>query len=122
MELECHWLEPYQHRDYEPVEQMLVDERERVKVWAYVQDADRSYEFDEKMLVELDAQFYLLGAAGCSCPSPNEVWGIEFGPVADPFEIMDGLLAGEYKGFTLPGWALGELLHGISLAIVARQG
>lgn len=48
-----------------------------VEAW---DDPDLSYEFDVSDLVRTEAGWYLVNTAGCSCPSYEEVAGLEFGP------------------------------------------
>jgi len=62
------------------VVQFLIANRDRIEVIGVVTDAEASNGFDDYALVLLDGSYYLLRTSGCSCPRPEEEWGITFGP------------------------------------------
>ncbi len=75
---------------------------------AFIEDEDASYSFDELGIVfnTADSKFYVVQAAGCSCPSPTETWGIE--SVHETVEeALLSILNGEYQGYT---YSQGELV------------
>ena len=66
--------------------QYLVTHRDHIEVIGGWSDDQCEYEYHEIALVRLDndstseVQYYALTTSGCSCPSPNETWIIDFGP------------------------------------------
>ena len=84
----------------------LVENRSRIRFLGGIEDEDASYSFDDTAVVELDGVYYLVQAAGCSCPSHEETWGVEGkGSIA---EIRAIITAGDYKGYT---YTRGELFR-----------
>lgn len=87
-------------------ERLLVDNRDRIEFVGGIEDEDASYSFDDTALIKLDTTYYLVGAAGCSCPSHEETWGVEAqGSLSD---ICKELIDGNYKGYT---YRHGELVR-----------
>jgi hypothetical protein len=63
------------------VERFFVDNIARAVTICESSDPDASYSYDDYALCELDGAFYLFNTSGCSCPSPNETWCVQW--VAD---------------------------------------
>jgi hypothetical protein len=58
----------------------LIARRSEIEVIGEVSDAEADYSFDDYALIRLDSDYYLLNTSGWLCPSPDEEWGIAFGP------------------------------------------
>lgn len=96
-------------------ERKLVENRDRIEVWGEIQDAEASYSYDDWALIRLDGDWYLLNTSGCSCPSPDETWGIAHGPCTLD-EIETAVKDGDYPGYSVPGRQLDEFLSAIAEA------
>lgn len=89
--------------------QLLSNRRADIEILGGCEDPDASYGYDERCVVTLDGQLYLLSTSSCSCPSPNETWTVEMGPsTAD--EIRAYIKDASYNGYTMPAWAVAGLL------------
>lgn len=90
-------------------EKKLADNRERIRFLGGVEDEDASYSFDDAAIVELDGTYYLVQAAGCSCPSHEEQWGVE--AVGTLSDIRKTITDGNYQGYTYNHGELFRLLE-----------
>jgi hypothetical protein len=63
-------------------ERMLVEQRDKIEVIGWVTDAEACYSYDDYALIRLGKVYYLLNTSGCSCPAPDETWGIVAGPMS----------------------------------------
>ena len=58
----------------------IIANRDRIEVVAEWADPTLEWEFFEIAVIRLDGNYYALTTSGCSCPSPTEVWSIDYGP------------------------------------------
>lgn len=115
------WLVEVFERTYTYAERVLVTRRDEVRLWSLITNDDTGYSFDDLALVQLDDTFYVLSAAGCSCPSHSEAW--EIGCKSnDPIELLSAVLEGNYRGWDIPEWAQGALFLGVSIAVATTKG
>ncbi len=61
-------------------EELLIRRRDDIYLVAYVEDPEADYSYDDRAVVKLDKDYYIVSTSGCSCPSPSETWGVDFGP------------------------------------------
>lgn len=61
-----------------PDELFFCENSDRAKVIAESSDPHSSYYYDDYALAELDGAYYAFNTSGCSCPSPDETWGLIF--------------------------------------------
>jgi len=108
------WVGDPATREPSADERLLIDNRDHILVWGYAQDEDAGYEFDEMALVSLFGMFYLVQTSGCSCPSPGEMWHVEWSGDIDT--LWRKVIAGEYTGYTLPKWAQDHMNRAFSMA------
>jgi hypothetical protein len=59
-------------------ELFFCENRERATTIAESTDPHASYDYDDYALAELDGLYYVFNTSGCSCPSPEETWGLVF--------------------------------------------
>lgn len=76
---EWNWIANPKASNPTPEAQKLIDNRSKIKVINEL-NLSEDYEYDEWALIKLDKNYYVLNTSGCSCPDPNETWGIVFGP------------------------------------------
>jgi hypothetical protein len=104
------WVGAPQAHPTDEAGKRLVARRFDLLIHGGVYDEDADYSFDDWALVELDGEFYLVNAAGCSCPSHEETWGVDFGP-ATLGEIRGHLLSGDYSGYSVPARQLRDFIN-----------
>ncbi len=70
-------------------ERHFVENHDRAETLAESSDPDASYDYDDYALALLDGRYYVFNTSGCSCPSPEETWGLCF--VGDLPALLDYL-------------------------------
>jgi hypothetical protein len=59
-------------------ELFFCENSERANTIAESRDPHAFYSYDDYALAELDGAYYAFNTSGCSCPSPDETWGLIF--------------------------------------------
>lgn len=72
-----------------------------LRVVGLIRDDDADYSFDDWVLAKDERGWWLFAAAGCSCPSNEEMARVEKGP-APLADLKAHIESGDYQGYTLP--------------------
>lgn len=72
-----------------------------LRIVGLIDDDAADYSFDDWVLAKGEKGWYLFAAAGCSCPSHEEMARMEVGP-STLAEVREHIESGSYEGYTLP--------------------
>lgn len=61
-----------------PEERSFVESWELAETIAESSDPNASYDYDDWALARLNDTYYVFNTSGCSCPAPEETWGLAF--------------------------------------------
>lgn len=89
-------------------ERFFCENSDRAVTLAESSDPDADYSYDDYALAELDGVYYIFNTSGCSCPSPDETWELEFKGNRD--ELLDRLVSGGLTQFDTSSrrWSRGK--------------
>jgi hypothetical protein len=109
------WVGSAQGGDGGPDDSLLIQNRDQVEILAEVDDPNRDYEFDCMAVCYLKGHgYFIVQATGCSCPSPSETWTVVH-RFRTKSQVMKAIEDGEYKGYTLPSYAILDLRRELGL-------
>lgn len=63
------------YKEIDEIERFVVDRRAKATTLCESRDPHADYSFNNFALIEIDNYYFVFGTTGCSCPSPDEVWG-----------------------------------------------
>lgn len=68
----------YRYRTLSGDEAFVADHWEEAETLAESQDPNANYDFNDYALVRVGLEYFVTNASGCSCPSHEDVWMVEF--------------------------------------------